>query len=332
MKKSIEEVRASVPAADRAKFDESLTAITTSEINPADIFSGNTAGVQAKVKESLAGKSASEIISAGQAILEERRAKEGEQASSEIAELRQKKQHAGKAKSELAKFKVTRSRFYRQESSFGRAEPVIELALTNNTGVAVSRAYFMGTLASPGRAVPWIKDSFNYQIAGGMESDESKELKLTPNMFGEWGRVEAPADAVLTVEVTRLDGPDGKAVFDSDAFTEDDAERLSTLERNFPKQATDTNQHSPAQNGFAASKPSPTTPDREMQAETPEPTFAPQPTKAVLKQSVIFQMPYGNVTLPAGTELEFVSRDGSEVHLRYMGSEQIVPDSAVDLK
>jgi hypothetical protein len=241
---------------------------------------------------------------------------------------------------------VTRSRFYRQESSFGRAEPVIELALTNNTGVAVSRAYFMGTLASPGRAVPWIKDSFNYQIAGGMESGESKELKLTPNMFGEWGRVEAPADAVLTVEVTRLDGPDGKAVFDSDAFTEDDAERLSTLERNFPKQATDTNQHSPAQNGFAASKPSPTTPDREMQAETPEPTtpdremqaetpeptFAPQPTKTVLKQSVIFQMPYGNVTLPAGTELEFVSRDGSEVHLRYMGSEQIVPDSAVDLK
>ena len=55
MKKSIEDVRASVPAADRAKFDESLTAITTSKINPADIFSGNTTGVEAKVKDSLAG-------------------------------------------------------------------------------------------------------------------------------------------------------------------------------------------------------------------------------------------------------------------------------------
>jgi hypothetical protein len=152
MKKSIEEVRGSVSAADRAKFDESLTAITTSKINPADIFSGNTAGVEAKVKDSLAGKSASEIIAAGQAILEERRSKEREQASSEIAELRQKKQAAEKAKGELAKFKVTRSRFYRQEQRFGGAEPIIELALTNNTGVAISRAYFTGTLASPGIA------------------------------------------------------------------------------------------------------------------------------------------------------------------------------------
>ncbi len=235
MKKSIEEVRASLPAADRVKFDESLTAITTNNINPAEIFSGNTAGVEAKVKQSLAGKNASEIISAGQAILTERRTKEQQQAQTEIAELRQKKERAEKAKSGLAKFEITRSRFYRQESSFGRGEPIIELALINNTGVAVSRAYFTGTLASPGRAVPWLKDTFNYQIPGGMEPGESKELRLAPNMFGDWGRVEAPADAVLTVEVTRIDGPDGKAVFDSDAFTENDAERLSALEGKFPK-------------------------------------------------------------------------------------------------
>ncbi len=235
MKKSIEEVRASVPAADRAKFDESLTAITTSKINPADIFSGNTVGLESKVKESLAGKSASEIISAGQAILDERRAKEQQRVESLIAEVEQEVKRAEKAKSELAKFKVTRSRFYRQENSFGLSDPVIELALTNNTGVAISRAYFTGTLASPGRAVPWLKESFSYRIAGGMEQGESKELKLAPNMFGEWGRVEAPADAVLTVEVTRLDGADGKAVFDSDAFTEHDAKRLAAPEDNFLK-------------------------------------------------------------------------------------------------
>jgi hypothetical protein len=123
-------------------------------------------------------------------------------------------------------------------------------------------------------------------------------------------------------------------------------ERVEEKKREERQQATDTNQHSPAQNGFAASKPSPTMPDREMQAETPEPTtpdremqaetsestFTPQPTKAILKQPVIFQLPYGNVTLPTGTELELISRDASEVHLRYMDSEQIVPSSAVDLK
>jgi hypothetical protein len=264
MKTSIKEVRASVPPADREKFDESMAAITTSNLKPADIFSGNTATLQAKVEESLAGKSASEIISTGQAILEERRAKEEarrvqeqqeaeerklqeqreaearrardqQQAQAEIDELTRKKQQAEAAKTELAKFKVIRSRFYRQESRFGRGDPVIELALTNSTNVAVSRAYFMGILASPGRAIPWLKDSFNYQIAGGMEPGESKELKLAPNMFGDWGRIEAPADAVLTVEVTRIDGPDSKAAFDSAAFTDRDAKRLKTLEENFPK-------------------------------------------------------------------------------------------------
>lgn len=235
MKKSVEEVRASVPAPDREKFDEALTALTTSTLKPADIFSGNTAGIQAKVKETLDGKTAGEIMAAGQAIVEERRAKEQQQARAEIDELRQKKAQAEESKRELAKFKVARSRFYKKESRFGRGEPIIELVLANNTSVAVSRAYFRGTLASPGRSVPWIKETFNYSIPGGMEPGERKELSLAPNQFGEWGRVEAPADAIFTVEVTRLDGPADKPAFDAGAFSEHDAERLMALEKSFSK-------------------------------------------------------------------------------------------------
>ena len=49
-----------------------------------------------------------------------------------------------------------------------------------------------------------------------------------------------------------------------------------------------------------------------------------------LTQDVSVQLPHGTVTLPAGTQLEFVSSDSSEVHVRYMNTEQAIPISAVD--
>ena len=51
-----------------------------------------------------------------------------------------------------------------------------------------------------------------------------------------------------------------------------------------------------------------------------------------LVQAVSVQLPYGAVTLPAGTRLEFVSSDSSEVHVRYMKTEQAIPISAVDVR
>ena len=55
-------------------------------------------------------------------------------------------------------------------------------------------------------------------------------------------------------------------------------------------------------------------------------------TTAVLKCPTTFQLPYRNVTLPRGSQLEFVSRDESEVRVRYRGHQQSVPASDVDLR
>jgi ferric-dicitrate binding protein FerR (iron transport regulator) len=55
-------------------------------------------------------------------------------------------------------------------------------------------------------------------------------------------------------------------------------------------------------------------------------------TTAVLKCPTTFQLPNRNVTLPRGSQLEFVSRDESEVRVRYRGHEQSVPASDVDLR
>ena len=55
-------------------------------------------------------------------------------------------------------------------------------------------------------------------------------------------------------------------------------------------------------------------------------------TTAVLKCPTTFQLPNRNVTLPRGSQLEFVSRDESEVRVRYRGHQQSIPASDVDLR
>jgi hypothetical protein len=65
--------------------------------------------------------------------------------------------------------------------------------------------------------------------------------------------------------------------------------------------------------------------------ETPSPS---QSAKIViLKQPVFFQLPDGTkIAFGPGAEFELISQDASEVHVRYMGSEQAIPISAVEFK
>jgi DNA-directed RNA polymerase subunit RPC12/RpoP len=67
-------------------------------------------------------------------------------------------------------------------------------------------------------------------------------------------------------------------------------------------------------------------------ASAPAPPQAQTYTTAVLKCPTTFQLPYRSVTLPRGSQLEFVSRDQSEVRVRYRGHQQSVPSSDVDLR
>jgi hypothetical protein len=67
-------------------------------------------------------------------------------------------------------------------------------------------------------------------------------------------------------------------------------------------------------------------------APRPAPPHAQTYATAVLKCPTTFHLPYRDVTLPRGSSLEFVSRDESEVRVRYRGHQQSVPASDVDLR
>lgn len=234
LRDSSQELKRSLTPEEQARFEAAMQLIVMERAAPGgNIFAAarvDPAQAKAGVMQDLDGKSAEQVIAMADSILAERRAKERVQIQQEVQELSAKKSKAEQGKAELAKFEVIRSRFRMQEQRFGRPQPVIELTVRNGTNVPVSRAYFAGTISSPGRAVPWLKEDFNYSIQGGLEPGEEASWSLSPNMFSAWGSVRAPDDAVLTVEVSRLDGPDGKAAFDA-AFSERDANRLDELSR-----------------------------------------------------------------------------------------------------
>jgi hypothetical protein len=236
MKASVAKVRESLPETQRAQFDKALQVLMFSRLDFATLIKDGANGTSTSLdqaKSSLSGKTAAQVIAEADTILASRKAKEREQALGEIKELEGKQASAEAAKRELTKFEISRSRFYKHHRDFLGEESVIELTVRNNTGHAISRAYFMGTLASPNRSVPWIRDGINYEIPGGLEPGEEAKWSLAPNMFSDWGKATAPDDAVLTVQVERVDGADGKPLFSTRDFTEKDAERLTKLKFEF---------------------------------------------------------------------------------------------------
>lgn len=235
-KKSISKISESLSESERSKFTTDVMYLAMQGVNFKDVMSGRIKpeNISADMLASLGGKSAKEVSVEADRVRAERAERERQQALSEIQELEKKKAESDLAAEQLKKFEVLKSRFYKREEKYSyRAKPIIEVSVKNGTGKAVSRAYFKGTISSPGRSVPWLVESFNYEISGGVEPDETQSWSLAPNQFSEWGDVDPPKDAMFTVEVIRLDGADKEPLFGSGQFDDDDAARLATLKKQY---------------------------------------------------------------------------------------------------
>ena len=101
IRQSSQKVRESLPEAERAEFDEAIQLLAFSKINLKDIFTEGAAGagnLENKMKESLNGKTASEIIAEAERIKIEREARQRQQALDEIKELELMKSNAESSK------------------------------------------------------------------------------------------------------------------------------------------------------------------------------------------------------------------------------------------
>ncbi len=221
---SIEVVRSSLDEKKKKQFDEAMKHIAAEGVDNLFQILLAPKDLKRKMRDQLAGKTADEVIIRGMEIAAEaldRDQKTRVQVTNEIdatmkniAKLEQKQAVAEAARQNLKQFSIVETRFSQGKNEF-ITQPLIELTVKNGTKAPISKAYFEGILSTPGRSVPWIKDSFTYQVKGGLEPGEVATWKLVPNMFGEWGNVPKDRpDMVLTIEVIRIDGVDEKPIFD----------------------------------------------------------------------------------------------------------------------
>lgn len=253
---SIAKVRESLPQDKRADFDSALQVVMMNQVDLGAVlfqaFASATPDVgayQTKFKNAINGKTGSEIIADAQRIKSDRDAKQtatavrakDDQKATDLAKIKlleQKRSDYQTALQQLKKFEVSRALFYENPDVWGKiSNPVIiEVTVRNGTPKAISKVYFTGVLASPGRSVPWFTGDLNYSIPGGLEPGEATTWKLTPNILSDWNKVKAPADAILTVTVKEVDGADGKSLYSTAIFSESDESNLQTLKALYPGQ------------------------------------------------------------------------------------------------
>ncbi len=156
-----------------------------------------------------------------------------QEAKSEIDDLYASRDQSIKDLLELSKVQVLKSRFYMREGILGD-EPIIDLKIKNGSTSPIATLFFKSTLTSTNRSVPWFKEDFNYTIPGGIEPNEEQSIILVPNEFtGNW-KVDAPKDAIFTVQVVKVLGVDEKSLYASN-FSDEDKKRLETLLKSYPE-------------------------------------------------------------------------------------------------
>jgi hypothetical protein len=225
MVSSIEKVRQSLPENKRAEFDASLQMLFY--IQMSEYFLGEPDALS-NSQLNIDGKTGLEIITLANNLEKQEQEQKRKRVMQEIKELENKKVSAEKEKTELAKFKLVSSRFYKQKKYY-KEELIIEFTMKNETNHPISGGYFIGTLASPNRSVPWLKELFNYSISGGLEPGEEITLRLVPRYSSELNTINISQDAVFTIEVRQLDGVKNKPLFSACKFTGEDEKKLREL-------------------------------------------------------------------------------------------------------
>ncbi|SOB86740.1 hypothetical protein SAMN06297144_1849 [Sphingomonas guangdongensis] len=216
--KSIAAISDNLPNEKKEEFRQAMIAIAFNVADPTTgMMSGATltSPLLLAAADKIDGKSADDIIKLGYetriGLLEAEITESAEAVQRLDAERR-------KYKAIFDNIKIDSAKYYIDDSNEFMAQPTLGFRITNNSKTPISRIYLAGTVISPGRSIPWVSDSVNYEFPGGLESGESQQLDLQPNSFGEWrvGEWSRRPDLKLKLEVVNVEGADGQALLQGD--------------------------------------------------------------------------------------------------------------------
>jgi len=164
-------------------------------------------------------------------IEQAQRFRELAEAKREFRELRSKRARDLIAMEQLALFVVEPSFVHPHQEDFSSTkQPMVVLSVVNRTEYRIAKAYIRVSwkLAGGATGSDRLEKGVQYAIPGGLEPGSAVEWRLSGHSFPELGVVENPDGIGLTVTTTRLDGPDGKPLFERE-WTTMDEERLAAL-------------------------------------------------------------------------------------------------------
>jgi hypothetical protein len=248
---SLEAMRADLDSSLHEDFAEALLYIALEDIDNFMLgleAMGNPSKLKGYLSSKVTNLDAQEIIDLYEAKEQEKYVGD---LRSDIAELKWK---AGMSRTEikvnqgiiddyradarqLEKVKISDTKFYYNEEGY-RPKPTIELMVLNGTVHPISRIYLDCVLKTPGRSIPWVKETMNYKIPGGIEPGEELSWILTPSSAGDWDLAPIHRDdMVLEITAYKVDGINEEAIYTSystDEYKEkikEESEKIADFEK-----------------------------------------------------------------------------------------------------
>ena len=134
-----------------------------------------------------------------------------DEVQSAVTVLEQAKIGSDKARAELDRFKLEKSRVYKRNRGF-LEWPVIEFKAENNTDEVVWLIHFRAGLMRPGYDEPWLVETFDQLVLNGLAPGDRDLWRIEPEQQ-EWVNLIDPhPDFRFTLEIMRLEGLGGTEI------------------------------------------------------------------------------------------------------------------------
>jgi hypothetical protein len=225
-RQSASEVRASLDSERQEEFNQALLRLTMQDVDLGSLMTQDPESMIQGGISKLDGLTAVEVLQQDREQQERQGVEEVASMREELADLESKLEEMGRAEENLERFVVIDS-FFRHEGQGLERRPLVNIRVRNDTGRSISRVYFAGTVRIPERATPWISDTFNYDIPGGVEPGETTSWVLELNR-NDWA-TEVPELNYLTLDVLRLDGPHGEVLWEEESLSRYEEIRLEQI-------------------------------------------------------------------------------------------------------
>lgn len=233
---SIKELTSKMTVSEQEEFTKYMLMVSMKDIN---IFNTSETEMEFKIQNALNGKTIKDVIEEGKNIEskaeKDRKEKESlrklertKEIQEEISTLEEKIKDSEDIQKQLNLLTVSDEHFSIETYNYTQ-QPLIKFKLKNDTDVVIKRVYAVGRVISEGRTVPWYEGDFNFDVSGGIESKEERSFSLTPNIFSDWGRIQAPQDALFKVKIVGFEDSNDVR---KDIFHNDDIQKeLSILKK-----------------------------------------------------------------------------------------------------